>query len=251
MIDMKHVELIDRVVRKVTATFDNGDWQLLATYLGDCGTIITGHNRLLRSLYFGDEDYPSCVASVIGQLYNKDPAALALVEKMLADKSAEIESCPATTNTTNKEPLNAASATSNIDISMAAVMIPFTPQFVDVRNTMAQACRENHLTLKAADDVWEESILINDIMNLIRAACIVIVDFSDKNPNVMYETGVAHALGKEVIPVSQSIDDVPFDVRHHRVLAYENNEAGRESLRKRLSSRIRTILERNDWYTPF
>lgn len=248
---MRHVELINRVVRKVTATFDNGDWQLLAMYLGDCGTIITGHDRLLRSLYFGDEDYPSCVASVIGQLYSKDPAALALVEKMLADKNAEIESRPAITNTANKEPLNSASATSNIDISMAAVMIPFTPQFVDVRNAMAQACRENHLALKAADDVWEESILINDIMNLIRAACTVIVDFSDKNPNVMYETGVAHALGKEVIPVSQSIDDVPFDVKHHRVLAYENNETGRESLRKRLSSRIRTILERNDWYTPF
>lgn len=248
MIDMKHVELINRIVRRVTDTFDNGDWQLLAMYLDDYGAIITGHDRLLRSLYFGDEDYPSCVASVIGQLYNKDPASLALIEKMLADKNTGDEPRPAAPN---REPLNATSATSNIDISTAAVMIPFIPQFADVRNAMAQACRENHLTLKAADDVWEESILIDDIMNLIRTACIVIVDFSGKNPNVMYETGVAHALGKEVIPVSQSIDDVPFDVRHHRVLTYENNEAGRESLRNRLSNRIRTILERNDWYTPF
>lgn len=248
MIDMRRVELIDRVVRRVIDTFDNGDWQLLAMYLGNYGTIITGHDRLLRSLYFGDEDYPSCVASVIGQLYSKDPDSLALVEKMLADKSAGDQSHP---EGTNGGPMNPTSAASKLDISMAAVMIPFTPQFDDVRNAMAQACRENHLTLKAADDVWEKSILIDDIMNLIRTACIVIVDFSGKNPNVMYETGVAHALGKEVIPVSQSIDDVPFDVKHHRVLVYENNEAGRESLRKRLASRIRTILDRNDWYIPF
>lgn len=167
---------------------------------------------------------------------------------MLADKSAGDQSHP---EGTNGGPVNPTSVASKLDISIAAVMVPFTPQFDDVRNAMAQACRENHLTLKAADDVWEESILIDDIMNLIRTACIVIVDFSGKNPNVMYETGVAHALGKEVIPVSQSIDDVPFDVKHHRVLVYENNEAGRESLRKRLASRIRTILDRNEWYIPF
>lgn len=248
MIDMKRVELIDQVVRRVIDTFDNGDWQLLAMYLGDCGKIITGHDRLLRSLHFGDEDYPSCVASVIGQLYNKDPDILVLVEKIIAGKSAGDESRP---EAVNRESENPTSAASNIDISMASVMIPFTPQFVDVRNAIAQACRENHLTLKAADDVWEESILIDDIMNLIRTACIVIVDFSGKNPNVMYETGVAHALGKEVIPVSQSIDDVPFDVRHHRVLLYENNEEGRKSLRRHLASRIKTILERNHWYIPF
>lgn len=248
MIDMRHAELINRVVRGVIGTFDNGDWQLLAMYLGDYGVIITGHDRLLRSLHFGDEDYPSCVASVIGQLYNKDPDSLALVEKILADKGVENGSHP---EAENEKSVNPASAASNIDFSTAAVMIPFAPQFTDVRKSMAQACQENNLTLKAADDVWEEAILIDDIMRLIRTACIVIVDFSGKNPNVMYETGVAHALGKEVIPVSQSIDDVPFDVKHHRVLLYENNEAGREALRKHLASRIKTILDRNGWYAPF
>lgn len=163
MIDMRRVELIDQVVRRVIDTFDSSDWQLLAMYLGDYGTIITGHDRLLRSLYFGDEDYPSCVASVIGQLYSKDSTSLALVEKILANKCAGNESRP---EVVNGGPVNPASATSQIDISMAAVMIPFTPQFDDVRSAMAQACRENRLTLKAADDVWEESILIDDIMNL-------------------------------------------------------------------------------------
>lgn len=68
MIDMKRVELINRVVRKITHTYDNRDWQLLTMYLGDYGIIITCHDRLQRSLFFGDEDYPSCVASVIEQL---------------------------------------------------------------------------------------------------------------------------------------------------------------------------------------
>ena len=96
MIDMRRVELIDRVVRRVTDTFDNGDGQFLVMYLGDCGTIITGHDRLLRSLYFGDEDYPSCVAFVIGQLYLKDPDSLALVEKILAHRAPETNHIPKT-----------------------------------------------------------------------------------------------------------------------------------------------------------
>jgi hypothetical protein len=73
------------------------------------------------------------------------------------------------------------------------------------------------------DDIWEESVVIQDIFNLIFRAHVVIVDFTGKNANVMYETGIAHTLGKHVIPISQSLDDVPFDMSHHRVLKYLPN----------------------------
>ena len=37
--------------------------------------------------------------------------------------------------------------------------------------------------------------------------------------------------------------DVPFDLHHHRVLVYHNNNEGREDLKKKLSSRITTLKE--------
>lgn len=42
----------------------------------------------------------------------------------------------------------------------------------------------------------------------------------------MYETGIAHTLGKHVLPITQSLDDVPLDMRHHRTIKYLPNAEG-------------------------
>ena len=47
---------------------------------------------------------------------------------------------------------------------------------------------------------------------------IVICDFSERNPNVFYEVGIAHTLGKHVIPITQTPNDVPFDLQHPRYI---------------------------------
>ena len=60
----------------------------------------------------------------------------------------------------------------------------------------------------------------------------------------MYETGIAHTLGKAVIPISQSMSDVPFDLTHHRVLIYLNNAQGLQELEAQLFERI-WYLSRN------
>ena len=64
------------------------------------------------------------------------------------------------------------------------------------------------------------------------------------NPNVFYEIGIAHTLGKEVILLTQNSDDVPFDLRHLRYIRYLNNEQGCEQLSEEISSRLQTILSR-------
>ena len=94
-----------------------------------------------------------------------------------------------------------------------------------------------------ADDIWEETTIVQDIFNLVFRAQTVIVDFSGKNPNVMYETGIAHTLGKDVIPISQSLEDVPFDIAHHRVLKYLPNQQGLEQLEAKLSSKLRQVAK--------
>ncbi len=92
-----------------------------------------------------------------------------------------------------------------------------------------------------ADDLWNNSTIIQDVFELIYCSSVVIVDFSGKNPNVFYEVGIAHTLGKNVIPITQSIDDIPFDLRHHRTLKYLNNSEGLEELRKGLEKRLEVL----------
>lgn len=69
----------------------------------------------------------------------------------------------------------------------------------------------------------------------------MVVDFTGKNPNVMYETGIAHTLGKHVIPISQSLDDVPFDMAHHRILTYLPNNESIETMVPKLASKLRQV----------
>jgi len=54
----------------------------------------------------------------------------------------------------------------------------------------------------------------------------------------MYETGIAHALGKHVIPISQSFGDIPFDMTHHRVLKYLNNNEGLGDFESKLANKL-------------
>ena len=120
-------------------------------------------------------------------------------------------------------------------------MMPFRAEFTPVYKAISRACKSTGLRCLRADDIWEESALIQDIFNLVFRAQVVVVDFTGKNPNVMYETGIAHTLGKHVVPISQSLDDVPFDLTHHRVLKYLANGEGLKQLETKLAARLRLV----------
>jgi nucleoside 2-deoxyribosyltransferase len=132
----------------------------------------------------------------------------------------------------------------SIEPDLVAVMMPFSKEFYEVYATIKGACLSLGLKYKRADDIWEESTIIQDIFNLIVEAPIVIADLSGKNPNVLYEIGIAHTLGKHVIPISQHLDDIPFDLRHHRTLIYLNNGEGRNKLKDGLESRLKYLKEK-------
>lgn len=80
------------------------------------------------------------------------------------------------------------------------------------------------LSPRRADDIFRPSPIINDIWQLTRESKVVLADLSKKNPNVFYELGLAHALSKPAILVTESISDVPFDLQALRVLVYNKEE---------------------------
>jgi hypothetical protein len=53
--------------RCIIATFSNERWHELG-YLTGTHDVIANHNRLLRSLYWRDEDYPACVLSILPRI---------------------------------------------------------------------------------------------------------------------------------------------------------------------------------------
>jgi hypothetical protein len=128
-----------------------------------------------------------------------------------------------------------------INNNLVSVMMPFSKEFQEIYDSIKQSCEDANMSCQRADNVWENSMIIQDIVDLIFTSGIVVADFSTRNPNVFYEVGIAHTLGKHVIPIAQNKDDIPFDLHHHRVLFYQTNNEGRNELKKGLTSRINTI----------
>ena len=61
------------------------------------------------------------------------------------------------------------------------------------------------------------------IVEQIRKAGMVIADISGRNPHVLYEVGIAHALGRKVVLLANHGEDFPFDRSSHRTIIYAGN----------------------------
>lgn len=98
------------------------------------------------------------------------------------------------------------------------------------------------LRCERADDIYDVSGVMQSVWEGINKARIVVADLTERNSNVFYELGVAHTLGKPVIMLSQSIDFVPFDLRHLRCIVYTYTPPGAKKLEQVLERTIKTVL---------
>jgi nucleoside 2-deoxyribosyltransferase len=76
-------------------------------------------------------------------------------------------------------------------------------------------------------DLKTPGSITDQIWHGIRRADVVMVDVTKNNPNVFYELGLAHALGKEVIVITQNVAKVPFDIKTLRLLSYDPRDLSR------------------------
>jgi hypothetical protein len=130
----------------------------------------------------------------------------------------------------------------SIEPALVSAMMPFDAGFSSVYDSIRLATESVEMRCRRADDIWENVAIIQDIVSLIDHSRIIVCDCTGRNPNVFYEAGIAHALGREVILITQSENDIPFDLRHLRYIKYLNNVEGRSALSVALQSRMQTIL---------
>lgn len=119
-----------------------------------------------------------------------------------------------------------------------AVMMPFDASFAPVYAAIQGLGQSIGCSCIRVDGIWKEDAIIQDIVNLIMESKVVVCDVSGRNPNVFYEAGLAHAMGKKVVLITQSDQDVPFDLRHLRYVRYLPNEQGYEELQGNLRERL-------------
>ena len=133
-----------------------------------------------------------------------------------------------------------------IDEGLAFVLSPFAEPFDTVYEDHLKPSVESLSGLRClrAADINDNRPIMEDIWKSINEARIIISDLTGKNPNVFYETGIAHTIGKEVVLITQSIADVPFDLRHLRCIVYEYVPRGMATFEQNLTNTVANILAR-------
>ena len=122
-----------------------------------------------------------------------------------------------------------------------AVMMPFGAAFNPVYEAVKKACQALRLNPVRVDEIYGPTHIIDDVFRTIEQSKLVVSDLTGRNPNVLYETGLAHARNRDVIMIVQNEEDVPFDLRHIRYVSYLPNSQGLEKLTVELTETIRVI----------
>jgi hypothetical protein len=124
------------------------------------------------------------------------------------------------------------------------VLMPFSQEFNDVYKLgIGPACKEAGAYCERVDEqVYAEGIM-ERVYNQIAKADIIVSDMTGQNPNVFYETGYAHALGKLTVLLTRNAGEIPFDLRHLPHIAYRDSIS---SLKRDLKKKIRYFVDRPD-----
>lgn len=125
------------------------------------------------------------------------------------------------------------------------VMMPFGSWFDRYyQEIYVPAIKDAGLEPIRADELFSTGSVVEQIWEQIGKARVLLADLTDKNPNVFYELGLAHAAIKPVVFTAAKVDDVPFDLRHLRVIVYEIREPEwAQKLRRLITDYLRNTMK--------
>lgn len=101
------------------------------------------------------------------------------------------------------------------------VLMPFDNKFSDIYKFGIKGAAEEvgAFAERLDEQIFQEGML-ERIFNQINKADVIVADMTGRNPNVFYEVGYAHALGKLVLLLTQNADDIPFDLKQRQHTVY-------------------------------
>lgn len=143
-------------------------------------------------------------------------------------------------------------------IASGFYILPFQKETEGIMHAIQNQLKNENVDFKLEKclDIFDPKIgddILTNIREGIKNAPILVADISNKNPNVFYELGLAHAYEKPVILICNQDsynkdykNDYPFDIHSKYVFSYTNNDYDSiHELAKNVVDRIRIILDSN------
>lgn len=113
-----------------------------------------------------------------------------------------------------------------------------------------EVLKDYDLEVIRADKIGKPGIITIQIIEQINNADLVIADLKGHNPNVFYELGIRHVIGKPVIQIYHPDERIPFDVSGLRSIPLDIHDLDSvKGCLKELKKQIEAILEKPDEVT--
>lgn len=123
------------------------------------------------------------------------------------------------------------------------VLMPFREELKPIfEKIIKKVAKKLLITARRADDIFTTHNVMTDVWADICSARVILADCTGRNPNVFYEIGLAHVVGKNVILTTQNKKDIPFDIQHLRYIEYKNTVDGIPEFEQRLASTLQEAL---------
>jgi len=163
-------------------------------------------------------------------------------KRLRASKPEVFEEIDATTlEAASRAPDSTALLSSSSNLCF--VLMPFGQYSDEIYRTLIQpAVLDSGLEAMRADQISYPGVIMEQIRAAIQQSRLCIADLTGRNPNVLYELGIAQTLGKPTIVLSEDVEHIPFDITHLRVIVYGRGPAQMEAARRMLAESVQAVL---------
>ncbi|MDD2467224.1 MAG: hypothetical protein PHI97_24825 [Desulfobulbus sp.] len=108
------------------------------------------------------------------------------------------------------------------------------PELEDSLNAIKRATSQHGIEGVRVDEIEHSKKITDVILEKIKRSRFLVCDITTERPNVYYELGYAHGIGKDVILVAKEGSTLHFDIKDYNVIFYKSYS----ELEIRVSKRI-------------
>ncbi|MFC6202342.1 hypothetical protein ACFP1L_10710 [Lactiplantibacillus nangangensis] len=140
-----------------------------------------------------------------------------------------------------------------VDDTLIFVALPFSKDRLEILDDVVKPAleRDENMSVLRSGNMFDANLdIMENIWTYLNKARIVIVDISEKNPNVFYELGICNTIGKPVITICDEesyhkdyFDKLPFDIIGKNVIFYRNHGNGMQELVDSLEKTIDSVIK--------
>jgi nucleoside 2-deoxyribosyltransferase len=116
---------------------------------------------------------------------------------------------------------------------------------LDLATQIGDVLKQQGIEAMRPDDISTANPVVEQVQASIRRADLVVADLTGRNPNVLFEVGMALGLNKPILLLSQSpSEDMPIDLAAHQVARYRPDDVA--TVRRYVEFWLRDFLRRRE-----